>query len=256
VNCAKLFSCERCEEKFQLWKGLRTHKCSKVPEPGPEMKPCSICSVLFELSEIEEHEERHRSREFPFSCLICEDKKFLRSSQLSQHMKEKHPSERDIKKCQHCESVFVSTKKLRSHIITEHEDAANLHRCTICDAVYFRQIQLKVHMDNKHSSNNDAEKQLWICETCGKSFKDQSRLTRHQLWHSESRPFKCKLCDRCFQTQASVTKHEETHAGLQFQCPDCPKTFSTDRYLKQHSRCHLPFELRKYYHKTKASAEK
>jgi len=40
--------------------------------------------------------------------------------------------------------------------------------------------------------------------------------------------------------------HEEKHSGLVFKCPDCPMEFPTERYLKFHSRRHIPRVLKRY----------
>lgn len=45
------------------------------------------------------------------------------------------------------------------------------------------------------------------CATCGKGFKDNGSLIRHQLVHSEERPFKCQQCDKSFKMKQELDGH-------------------------------------------------
>jgi len=56
----------------------------------------------------------------------------------------------------------------------------------------------------------------------------------------------CKVCGKGFKWSFNLKYHEKIHAGLKFPCPDCPMVFTTGRYLKHHSKRHLPRVLKRY----------
>lgn len=56
---------------------------------------------------------------------------------------------------------------------------------------------------------------LHICETCNKEFASPYNLRRHQLTHTDEKPYQCDVCNRQFKEKSSLTKHiKRKHTGV------------------------------------------
>jgi uncharacterized Zn-finger protein len=55
--------------------------------------------------------------------------------------------------------------------------------------------------------------QRYPCETCGKIFKDNSKLVLHRQVHSNKRPHECDVCGKTFKRATTVRVHKRTVHG-------------------------------------------
>ena len=56
---------------------------------------------------------------------------------------------------------------------------------------------------------------MHICETCNKEFASPYNLRRHQLTHTDEKPYQCDVCNRQFKEKSSLTKHiKRKHTGV------------------------------------------
>lgn len=56
---------------------------------------------------------------------------------------------------------------------------------------------------------------LHICEICNKEFASPYNLRRHQLTHTDEKPYQCEVCNRQFKEKSSLTKHiKRKHTGV------------------------------------------
>ncbi|XP_062979658.1 zinc finger protein 586-like [Elgaria multicarinata webbii] len=114
------------------------------------------------------------------------------------------------------------------------------NKCLVCGKVFRDEAYL-----NKHQRTHTGEKP-YECSDCGKSFRWSSDLHRHQRTHTGEKPYKCLDCGKSFRRSSNLHRHRRTHTGEKsYECSDCGKTFRCSSSLISHRRTHTgekPYE--------------
>ncbi|XP_053146223.1 zinc finger protein 397-like [Hemicordylus capensis] len=114
------------------------------------------------------------------------------------------------------------------------------NKCSVCGKMFRDEAYL-----NKHQRTHTGEKP-YECSACGKSFRWSSDLHRHQRTHTGEKPYKCSDCGKSFRRSSNLHRHQRTHTGEKsYECSDCSKSFRCSSSLISHRRTHTgekPYE--------------
>ncbi|XP_042153846.1 zinc finger protein 239-like isoform X1 [Oncorhynchus tshawytscha] len=77
------------------------------------------------------------------------------------------------------------------------------------------------------------------CDQCPKRYATPGALKKHQLLHTEERPFACEHCDRRYRSAYDLKVHVRIHSGeRRHMCTICKKRFAHPSTLVRHTRMH------------------
>ena len=76
-----------------------------------------------------------------------------------------------------------------------------------CDFSCNRKSDILIH----ESTHTGVEP--YTCQTCEKSFPNESVLKRHKLSHTGEKNFPCKYCKKAFTLKHHLVVHERIHTG-------------------------------------------
>ncbi|GFS15979.1 zinc finger protein 729 [Elysia marginata] len=192
------YSCKHCKAKFSNAHSLRAHIRSLHET---DFFYCDLC---------------------PFSTKI--------SANLKKHKLSRHPLEEDFKfQCPDCPKKFALKRNLKSHQQAKHT-AQKKYKCDQCDFATNYRDSIRIHA-NKHNGI------IFLCSKCGNSYPDEARLKCHMKTHEE-----LYFCDRCsFSTTRaqSFKRHQMVHSDKKpYQCPHCSFRSKSAILLYQHKQRH------------------
>ncbi|GBN08713.1 Zinc finger and BTB domain-containing protein 49 [Araneus ventricosus] len=77
-------------------------------------------------------------------------------------------------------------------------------------------------------SHRTVKEKRFVCDVCGKDFRDKYNLHAHHRTHTGGKPFVCHTCNKRFTQQADHTRHLRTHTGEKpYKCKLCGMAFAT-----------------------------
>lgn len=154
-----------------------------------------------------------------YICQLC--KEFYHDAfQLAQHKCSRivHVEYR----CPECDKVFNCPANLASHR-RWHKPRPSKVTAPTGNKV----LGLNPTSPSKSDSGDDErrtpspEEGQFECSTCGKKFKRQAYLRKHQASNGDERPYPCRLCSKVFRSESARSKHMLQH-GTDLQLPALP----------------------------------
>ncbi|XP_047036232.1 zinc finger protein 160-like [Helicoverpa zea] len=106
-------------------------------------------------------------------------------------------------------------------------------QCRIC----FKIITKAYYKE--HFALHDHSEARYVCDICGKSFRQRCSYRTHYFTHSFEFPYKCNLCPYRGRHSGLLKTHMRTHTGdYRYMCTECPARFLTKSNLNKHALKH------------------
>ena len=266
MHSGEIFECDICHLQLADAKILENHKLIHFRSESDRKHVCELCGRAFwKIGHLNQHLKTHAADRdnFRVKCETCH-LLFKSRKEYTTHLRN-HKKDYKIS-CDVCGDKFSSMRFLRIHTSTQHKNseyyrliqrraAGNLWKsekekslgdmvgvsfvggkpkCTFCNKVYKAKQNLLKHMKMQHTYNPPV-----ACNICGKTFRCENTLQRHQIVHSDMRPFKCHICHKAFKYRGALYKHMTTHSTEKpHKCDVCHRGFSHINYLRNHYMIH------------------
>ncbi|XP_057321820.1 zinc finger protein 883-like isoform X2 [Microplitis mediator] len=177
----RVFECDYCKKVFFRKCHLKNHIFAHM---NIRRFQCEICQLKFiQLYHLQRHRRTH-FREKLYPCDVCPEK-FDRLYSLKQHVFSAHTDKKRQYACDICDLKFNRSDYFKRHNTIHHAGPRDigkyrrLYRCKICHYVTTSAIFFNEHF-NKHMDRN-----LVICNECGRSFEQRKNLNVHLRHHKK-----------------------------------------------------------------------
>ncbi|XP_077170629.1 zinc finger protein 646 [Paroedura picta] len=258
-----LFHCAVCQKQFYNLMALKNHNRTHFET---KRYRCPECPKAFRLQkQLASHQRVHRDRRRDPSAHPSRRTPHGRRAGKSENSAQPldaakpHPCpEERPYRCGECGRTYRHAGSLLNH---QKSHKVGPFACPLCSKAYPNLMSLKNHQRIHY------EVKRHRCADCGKAFKWQRQLLRHQRRphpcsgstpaqdherhqrlpekerggsHGESPlgPFRCLLCSKQFPHRTSLRNHARVHSKKRFECSECGKAYRASRDLAHHLRRH------------------
>jgi len=264
----KPYACKYCFRRFAKMEHLRIHEdayCSVKPQdskvtllekddsefsPHTSLKkgiPCKVCKKSFtEYSKLIKHMQSHYSTQKLNNQ--CNDKESLKSDDKQMDFLVLEPQTD-----KHSKDIPIEDSKI---VVGQSLDDVNedgkVFCCKICGkTLSSKEAEMAHEMMHKHGCNKNIP-----CGICKTPFPEYSKLVRHLIKHTGSKPFTCKYCSKRFAHKCHLSCHEVAYCLKKpkeersefssqpssdkkcLQCYICYKRFAEQSKLIRHLKTH------------------
>ncbi|XP_069545796.1 zinc finger protein 585A-like [Brachyistius frenatus] len=221
------YICSKCGKSFGSWLELKAHKKTHVIEG----LTCLACDKQFkEKAALVSHLKLHKKVDTSPRSLICGDcgKVFGRMYHLKRHIvTHRKATNGECYTCPDCQKDFAFPEDLNKHL--EIHVKENNGMCPKCNETFSGPEELEMHMGVHQKS--------YACSTCGKKFKVEYALKKHEQGH-QNEQYYCSLCRKRFLKLSHYKRHIMVHNRRESRCPHCDSVFLQLTALKYHLRTH------------------
>ncbi|KAH8310511.1 hypothetical protein KR044_001726, partial [Drosophila immigrans] len=134
--------------------------------------------------------------------------------------------------CEECGGFFNNETDYNSHLNghKKHTESAQFFPCCQCSAHFPTKTMLRQHRRDEHNGNR-----LFKCKICGEAFLEHTAKQRHEIAHTNERPYPCLECEQIFTSVAELRLHSTTHSRGTIRCEPCNEEFATRIEFDAHS---------------------
>lgn len=172
-----------------------------------------------------------------FLCMKCKNR-FDSLLELKSHVFQKNTCTISQLTCNVCEKTFDNKKRMSQHMKIHEEKVKYI--CDKCGKMYKNQFNLENHKSSQHGEYLEEHQNVYKCRLCSEKFDNRTDLYAHMKNHSKDcQELLCDTCGKCFQNNHNLKNHMRTHLDIRpHACALCPKRFRTRLLLKQHLHVH------------------
>lgn len=105
--------------------------------------------------------------------------------------------------------------------------------CNQCGKKFRRQAYLRKHQQT-HASDS-----IYVCQFCSKIYPNDNARAKHEITHTGGKELTCTLCNTSFPNKIVLEKHVRQHGNDKFDCKYCDSSFCSSPGLTRHiNKCH------------------
>lgn len=221
------YICTKCGKNLETWQELNAHKKTHAADD----LSCPVCDKHFkEKASFTSHVKSHKTIPSSPQCLVCAEcgKVFGRMYHLKRHIAtHRKATNGEYFTCPKCEKIYAFQEDLIKHLEIHVKESNGM--CPKCKKTFTTPQELEAHMEVHEKS--------YTCNTCGKKFKVEYALRKHELGH-ENEQYYCSLCRKRFIKLSHYKRHLLVHNRRESRCPHCDTVFLKLTALKYHLRTH------------------
>ncbi|KAH1003724.1 hypothetical protein HUJ04_003594 [Dendroctonus ponderosae] len=240
--CQDLYICNVCSAEFQDETEAKGHAQSHK-----EVIFCLVCKKTFSSHyDLGIHSITHdpERKKFPFYCQEC-GKGFKHLKTYHEHQNVHEGKKPYV--CVVCEKGFAYQKYLQVHQVRSHQVGTTgqkiENKCTTCNRYFYKPEGLAEHIEvcykRKKKPKSTSPVKAFLCDTCGQTFTEKSKLLEHLRVHKGDFPYVCTWCGKRFPVKSYLKTHERVHTGEKpYSCEFCGRRFGQHAPFRVHRRLH------------------